>query len=266
MSKYDEVVNAFTSHTPQVMGILNVTPDSFHDGCRAMTDADILGRVDTIVAEGAHIVDIGACSTRPGAVPPSVQEERQRLRHALTLISGHRRDLTLSVDTFRADVARMCVEEYGVQIVNDVSGGEADEAMFATVASLRATYVLTFGKAAGMAGFFAEKLERLHGLGCDRVILDPGLGFGKTLDECYQAVAMIPSLQCFGWPILVGASRKSMIYKLLDATPRDALNGTTVLNTLALMQGASILRVHDVREAVETVQIVRKYQENKQTI
>lgn len=245
------------------MGILNVTPDSFYAGCRSMADADIVARVDDIVAEGAHIIDIGACSTRPGAKLTSPGEERQRLRHALTLIGRHRQDLTLSVDTFRADVARMCVEEFGVRMVNDVSGGEADEAMFATVASLQATYVLTFCKAADMEGFFAERVERLHKLGCDRVVLDPGLGFGKSIDECYQAIAMIPSLLHFGMPILVGASRKSMIYKLLDTTPQEALNGTTVLHTLALIQGASILRTHDVREAVEAVRIVRKFQENK---
>jgi len=259
-------MDAFTMHTPQVMGILNVTPDSFYAGCRSMMDADILQRVDTIVAEGAHFIDIGACSTRPGSTPATVQEELKRVRHALSLICKHYQDLTLSVDTFRADVAKMSVEEFGVEIINDVSGGEADGTMFATVASLQATYILTFCKATRMTTFFAEKLERLHSLGCSHVILDPGLGFGKTIDENYQTLSLIPSLQCHKLPILIGVSRKSLIYKLLDITPDQALNGTTTLHTLSLMLGASILRVHDVREAVEAIRIVRKFQESKQTL
>lgn len=258
---------------PRVMGILNVTPDSFYADSRTQTAADIAHRIEQMLTDGAHIIDIGAYSSRPGAVHISPDEERERLAHGLGILRRIAPDAMVSVDTFRADVARMCVEEYGVQMVNDISGGELDPDMFRTVAALGVPYILMHMKGnpqtmqqaphydhllAEMLRYFGTKVQELHELGVKDIILDPGFGFAKTLEHNYQLMQRLEDLKVLELPLLVGISRKSMIYKLLSSTPDEALNGTTVLNTLALMKGASILRVHDVRACVETVEIIKK--------
>lgn len=258
---------------PQVMGILNVTPDSFYAGSRQQTEKDILGRAARIVEEGASIIDIGAYSSRPNAEHISPEEEMRRLRTGLEIITRHHPDSVVSVDTFRADVARMCVEEYGVAIINDIAAGEMDPLMFQTVARLGVPYIIMHmqGTPQDMQAhphydnllkevffYFSEKVQRLRDLGVKDIILDPGFGFGKTLEHNYQLMNHLEEFSLFELPLLVGVSRKSMIYKLLGGTPEDALNGTTVLDTIALLKGANILRVHDVRAAVETVRIVQE--------
>lgn len=258
---------------PQVMGILNVTPDSFYSASRKNTDQEIAGRVQTILAEGGSMIDIGAYSSRPGADDVSAEEEMNRLRGGLKILRDIAPDAVVSVDTFRADVAKMCVEEYGVQIINDISGGELDEHMFSTVAELGVPYILMHMKGdpqtmqngphyddllAEMLHYFGTKVQQLHELGVKDIILDPGFGFAKTLEHNYELMNRMQDLQVLELPMLVGVSRKSMIYRLLGTSPEKALNGTSVLNTLALLKGASILRVHDVKEAVEVVQIVKK--------
>ena len=258
---------------PQVMGILNITPDSFYSESRKNTEEEIAGRVNAILAEGGSIIDVGAYSSRPGADNISAEEEKDRLRGALQILRRTAPEAVVSVDTFRADVARMCVEEYGVQIINDISGGQLDPQMFETVAALGVTYGLMHMKGnpqtmqqephyedllTEMLQYFGSKVQRLHELGVKDIILDPGFGFAKTMDHNYELMNRLKDLSVLELPILVGVSRKSMIYKLLDGTPEGALNGTSVLNTLALLKGASILRVHDVKAAVEVVQIVKK--------
>ena len=243
---------------PQVMGILNVTPDSFYAASRKQTEQEISERANQIVAEGGTIIDIGACSTRPGSQAVSEPEEMERLRLGLDIVRREQPDCVISVDTFRPDVARMAVEEYGVGIVNDVS--EGNERMFRMVSRLRVPYILMSVQPTlrEMLLSFSEKVQQLCDLGAKDIILDPGFGFGKTLDENYQIMRELDKLQVMNLPLLVGVSRKSMIYKLLGLTADDSLNGTTVLNTIALMKGASILRVHDVKEAVECVKIVNR--------
>ena len=253
---------------PIVMGILNATPDSFYqhdEGAEAIRQ-----RVRQMLAEGAAIVDVGACSTRPGYTPPSEDEEIRRLREALTVVRDEAPDAVVSVDTFRASVAKVCVEEFGVQIVNDISGGDLDAEMFPTVAKLGVPYVLTHNTELGDSSQpltgdmlsaqvlrdLGAKAEKLHELGVCDVILDPGFGFSKTLEQNYQVMQQLEVLHQLGMPLLVGVSHKSMIWKLLGTSPSEALNGTTVLHTIALMKGAHILRVHEVREAVECIKIV----------
>ena len=236
---------------PQVMGILNVTPDSFFEGSRMQTEQDILRRARQIVADGATMIDIGGCSTRPGSEPVSEAEEMERLRLALGVV---RRELPLaviSVDTFRPDVARMVVEEYGVDIINDVSEGSVE--MYRMIARLRVPYILMSVQPTlrDMLLAFAREVQQLRDLGVKDMILDPGFGFGKTVAQNYQVMNGLDRLQVMELPLLVGVSRKSMIFKLLGLIPNESLNGTSVLNTIALMKGASILRVHDVKEAVE---------------
>ena len=258
---------------PQVMGILNITPDSFYSESRKNTEEEIAERVNAILAEGGSMIDVGAYSSRPGADNVSEEEEKRRLRGALQILRRIAPEALVSVDTFRADVARMCVEEYGVQIINDISGGELDPRMFETVASLGVPYILMHMKGnpqtmqqapryddllTEMLQYFGSKVQQLHELGVKDIILDPGFGFAKTLEHNYELMNRLQDLRVLGLPMLVGVSRKSMIYRLLGGTPESALNGTSVLNTLALMKGASILRVHDVKEAVEVVQIVKK--------
>lgn len=250
---------------PLIMGILNVTPDSFY--IHHETDEAMTAQVRRMVAEGAAILDIGACSTRPGSTPVDEAGEMERLRHALTLVRREAPEAILSVDTFRASVARMCIGEFGVQIVNDVYCGEADPDMFRTVADLGVPYILTHCTpitATSDAEYMAEfmrtmgaKVEQLHELGVCDVILDPGFGFGKTLEQNYTLLRNMEVLHELEVPMLVGVSHKSMIWKLLGITPAEALNGTTVLHTIALQKGAHILRVHDVREAAECIQIVK---------
>ena len=264
--------------TPQVMGILNVTPDSFYSGSRKQTETEIAERVEQILAEGGQMIDIGAYSSRPNADDVSTKEEMERLRRGLRILREKAPDAIVSVDTFRADVAKMCVEEYGVQIVNDISGGELDKEMFPTVAHLGVPYVLMHMKGTPQTMqeaphyddlmkevllYFAEKIQQLRDLGQKDIILDPGFGFAKTLEHNYELLSHLEALQIFELPILIGVSRKSMIYKLLGTTAQEALNGTTVLNTICLMKGcANILRVHDVKECVEAVEIYKELYKN----
>lgn len=256
---------------PCVMGILNITPDSFYAGSRMQTEAEIARRTGQILAEGAGIIDIGAYSSRPNADNVTPREEMERLRMGLSVLRKVQPEAVVSVDTFRADVARMCVEEYGVAIINDIAAGGMDADMFRTVAQLHVPYVMMHmqGTPQDMQLhphydnllqevflYFARKVQQLRDLGAKDIILDPGFGFGKTVEHNYELLAHLEEFRVFELPLLVGVSRKSMIYRLLNTTPRDALNGTTVLDTISLLKGANILRVHDVREAVETVKIV----------
>lgn len=251
---------------PVVMGILNATPDSFYkheEGAEALAHHAL-----QMLEEGASILDVGACSTRPGFTPPDEEEEMRRLKEALSALRKVAPKAILSVDTFRASVAKMCVEGFGVQIVNDISGGELDKEMFKTVAELGVPYILTHNAnldetedAPFMAAFLREmggKVEALHELGVCDIILDPGFGFGKTLEQNYILMRNLEVLHELNLPLLVGVSHKSMIYKLLNVTPDEALNGTTALQTVALEKGAHILRAHEVREAVECVKIINK--------
>lgn len=244
--------------TPQVMGILNVTPDSFYAASRKQTETEIAQRANQIMAEGGTIIDIGACSTRPGSQPVSEAEEMERLRFGLEVVRRELPDGVVSVDTFRPDVARMAVEEFGAGLVNDVS--EGSDRMFRMVSRLRVPYILMSVQPTvrGMLLSFAEKVQQLRDWGAADIILDPGFGFGKTMEENYQVMNELEKLQVMNLPLLVGISRKSMVYRLFGCTPDESLNGTTVLNTIALMKGASILRVHDVKAAVECCKIMGK--------
>ena len=253
---------------PKVMGILNATPDSFFAGSRRQTEAEIADRANEIMEQGGTIIDVGAFSTRPGADEVSEQEETERLRHALAIVRREQPDAVLSVDTYRPAVARMCVEEFGADIINDVSEGgitgivntpiHEEESMFETVARLRVAYILMSVKPDlySMIKAFAAEVQQLRDLGMKDVILDPGFGFGKTLEQNYRIMDGMERMHELGLPLLVGISRKSMISRVLQTDASGALNGTTVLNTIALLKGASILRVHDVRECVEAVRIV----------
>lgn len=258
---------------PQVMGILNVTPDSFYAGSRMQTEADIAQRAQQILSEGASIIDIGAYSSRSNAENISSEEEMHRLRMGLEILKRNHPDAIISVDTFRADVAEWCVKEYGVAIINDIAAGEMDSEMFETVARLGVPYIMMHmqGTPQSMQAephydnllkeifmYFAKKIQQLRDLGVKDIVLDPGFGFGKTLEHNYELMAHLEEFKVFELPLLVGISRKSMIYRLFGSTPQEALNGTTVLDTIALMKGADIIRVHDVREAVEAVKMVEK--------
>lgn len=253
------------------MGILNVTPDSFFADSRKQSERDIRDRAEQIVREGAAIIDVGAYSSRPGADDVSAKEEMERLRLGLSAVRNACPDTIVSVDTFRSDVARMCVEEYGVGIINDISGGEMDKDMFATVAKLGVAYVLMhmqgtpqsmqdspqYGNVAlEVARYLAERVQRLRDLGQKDIILDPGFGFGKTLRHNYELLESLDYIKDMAQlPLLVGVSRKSMVYKPLGISPEEALNGTTALNTMALMKGADVLRVHDVKACAEAVEL-----------
>lgn len=258
---------------PQVMGILNVTPDSFYAGSRMQTEQDILDRARQIVTQGGTIIDVGAYSSRPDAEHISSEEEMRRLRFGLDIIRREYPDVVISVDTFRSDIAEKCVDEFGVGIINDISGGDMDNKMFEMIAKLGVPYIMmhmkgipqNMQKCATYENivrevflYFAQKMECLRSLGVKDVILDPGFGFAKTLDHNYELMSHLEDFRIFEQPLLVGVSRKSMIYKLLNVNPDEALNGTVVLDTIALLKGADILRVHDVREAVETIKIVEK--------
>ena len=242
---------------PCVMGILNVTPDSFYEGSRKQTERDIAERAQQIIAEGGAMIDVGACSTRPGATPVDKDEELRRLAFALPIIRREQPDAIVSVDTFRPEVAQQCVEQWGVDIINDVEGNEE---MWQMVASLHTPYIYMSSKPSlhDILIEFADVTQRLHGLGVKDVIIDPGFGFGKTLEQNYRILSEMEKLQVLDLPILVGVSRKRMVYQLLGNTPKEALNGTTVLHAIALQKGASILRVHDEREAVETILITNQ--------
>ena len=261
--------------TPQVMGILNITPDSFYAGSRNQTAQEISERANRILEEGAGIIDIGAYSSRPNAENISPEEEMRRLRMALEILNKEHPDAIISVDTFRADVAAMCVEEFGVAIINDIAAGEMDPHMFDTVARLNVPYIMMHmqGTPQTMQAtphydnlikeiflYFATKIEQLHAKGVRDIILDPGFGFGKTVAHNYELLNQLQEFSLFEMPVLVGVSRKSMIYKLLGGTPFEALNGPPPHHTHTKKKGANILRVHDVKEAVETVKIVEAMQ------
>mgnify|MGYP000413069529 FL=1 len=256
---------------PLVMGIVNVTPDSFFAGSRIDGAKALRERLDTLVREGAALADLGAYSSRPGAEEVSPEEERRRLRPALQILRDEYPDLPVSVDTFRSDVARMAVEEYGASMINDISGGGLDPAMYRTMAELQVPYILMHMKGdpqtmqqqasysdvtLEVIDYFAQRVGQLLELGVHDIILDPGFGFSKTTAQNYELLAQLGSLvEAFTQPLLVGFSRKSMIYRPLGITPEEALSGTTFLHALALERGAKILRVHDVRPAVEAVQL-----------
>ena len=259
--------------TPVVMGILNVTPDSFFEGSRKETEQQIIDRVNEILNQGGTIIDIGGQSTRPTSTLISAEEEMERLKFALSVINREFPEAILSVDTFYSDVARFCVEEHGVAIINDISGGEMDKQMLRTAAELNVPYILMHmrGTPQTMGSFtdydnliqdvfyyFSKKIAELHLLGVNDIIIDPGFGFSKTLDQNYELMASLNGFSIFDMPLLVGISRKRMISGLLEITPAESLNGTTVLNTVALQNGANILRVHDVKEAVEAIKITKK--------
>ncbi len=241
---------------PEVMGILNVTPDSFFEGSRKQTEQEIASRAVQILSEGGTMIDVGACSTRPGSVPASEEEEARRLRFALQIVRRECPEAVVSVDTFRPDVARMCVEEYGADIINDVSEGSPE--MFRMVGRLGVAYVLMSVKPTleAMTSAFRDELKALGDCGCSNVLLDPGYGFGKDVSQNYAILRRQEELLNFGLPLLVGVSRKRMIWQLLGTSAAEALNGTTAVNAIALLHGAHILRVHDVREAVETIKII----------
>lgn len=256
---------------PQIMGILNVTPDSFFSESRTPDEEHIAQRVKQMMNDGADMIDIGGYSSRPGADDVSTEEEMNRLRRGLRIIRKLYPDVPVSVDTFRADVARMCIEEEGADIINDISGGMMDRQMFRTVAQLHVPYIMMHMQGTPdsmqlaphydnlrqeVMLYFAERIDRLCQMGAKDIIVDPGFGFGKTMEHNYELMAHLEDFHVFGLPLLVGISRKSMIYKLLGGTPQTSLNGTTVLNTIALTKGAHILRVHDVKEAAEAKRIV----------
>ena len=253
---------------PQVMGILNVTPDSFYSGSRKQTEREIADRANEIIAQGGTMIDIGAFSTRPGAQEVSEDEEARRLQWALGIVRREQPDAVVSVDTYRPAVARKCIAEWGADIINDVSEGgitgivdtpiHETERMFDVVGELKCPYILMSVKSSlhDMLIAFADEVQQLRDRGVKDIILDPGFGFGKTLEENYRLMREMEKLHVPGLPLLVSVSRKSMIFKLLGGTPASALNGTTVLHALSLAKGASILRVHDVKEAVEAVKIV----------
>ncbi len=261
---------------PKIMGILNVTPDSFYAESRTSDEEHIAARVQQLMDDGADMIDIGGYSSRSGADDVSPEEEMNRLRRGLRVVRRLYPEVPISVDTFRADVARMCVEEEGADIINDISGGMMDRQMFRTVARLGVPYILmhmqgtpdTMQQAPHYENlrrevmlYFAERIDRLCQMGAKDIIVDPGFGFGKTLEHNYELFHHLDDFNLFNLPLLVGISRKSMIHKLLGGTPQTSLNGTTVLNTIALMKGVHILRVHDVKEAVEAKRIVMKMKE-----
>ena len=262
--------------SPIVMGILNATPDSFYSGSRCDSDEAVRMRVRQIVSEGGRIIDVGGYSSRPMSDDVAPEDEWRRLSAALRIVRDEAPGAIVSVDTFRASIAERCVGEYGVDIVNDISSGQLDRAMIPTVARLKVPYVMMHMRgnphtmqdftdygdvAADVMRFLGDRMKEAAYAGISDIILDPGFGFSKTLDQNYELLARMELLRELGYPLLVGVSRKSMVYKLLGTSPEQSLNATTAVNTLALLKGASILRVHDVREAVEAVAVVEKFRE-----
>jgi len=260
--------------TPVVMGIVNVTPDSFFSLSRFKSDSALLQRIENFLSEGATIIDIGGCSTRPGSDQVSMDDEMRLIAETLEVVCKKFPEAVISIDTYRSPVARMAVQQYGVAMINDISGGNIDLQMFETIASLKVAYVLTHMRGtpkdmqeytdyqdmvAEIMQYLSKKTAQLRLLGVHDVVIDPGFGFSKTLEQNYELMRKLDYFKMIDAPLLVGISRKSMIYKLLDIVPEQALNGTTALNMLALMGGASILRVHDVKEAVEAVKIFQAY-------
>lgn len=262
---------------PQIMGILNVTPDSFYSDSRTPDEAHITDRVRQMMDEGADMIDIGGYSSRPGADDVTPEEEMDRLRRGLRIVRKLYPEVPVSVDTFRADVARMCIEEEGADIINDISGGMMDRQMFRTVARLGVPYILMHMQGTPdtmqvaphydnlrreVMLYFAERIDRLCQMGAKDIVVDPGFGFGKTLEHNYELMNHLEDFAVFNLPLLVGISRKTMIYKLTGGTPQSSLNGTTVLNTISLVKGAHILRVHDVKAAAEAKQIYMAMKQN----
>ncbi len=268
----------FDLSRPTVMGVLNITPDSFYDGGRYQRKDHILKRVEELVSEGAAFIDIGAYSSRPGAQHLTEKEECSRLKPIVTQIRKKYPETILSVDTFRAGIAREMVREYGVDMINDISAGGMDKEMFDTIADLHVPYIIMHmqGTPVNMQDhptyenvtreimhYFSEKIQALSLLGVADIIVDPGFGFGKTLDHNYELLANLESFNMLELPVMAGLSRKSMIYKLFGTTPDEALNGTTVLHTIALLKGIDILRAHDVKEAMEAIALVEKLKESQ---
>tara|TARA_Y100000589_G_scaffold322685_1_gene355999 strand:- start:709 stop:1539 length:831 start_codon:yes stop_codon:yes gene_type:complete len=262
--------NLIDFSTPIVMGILNITTDSFFDGGKYLTKKQIINQIQKIKKEGAQIIDIGASSSRPGSTPVSEKLELERLLPTIELIKENCTDIKISIDTFRSVVAKSCIEN-GADIINDISAGEYDKKMFETVANHNVPYIMMHMKGDSLTMqnnpsynnvveeimlFFQTKINKLNEMDFNQIIIDPGFGFGKTLEHNYEILKNLKKFQKFKLPVLVGASRKSMIYKLLNGTAEQALNGTSVVNTFSLLNGASILRVHDVKEAMECIKIV----------
>jgi dihydropteroate synthase len=258
---------------PKVMGIINVTPDSFYGRSRSTDEEDIITVATEMIEDGADILDVGGYSTRPGAVEISYEEERGRVINAVKVISRELPEAVISVDTFRSEIAREAVLEYGASIINDISGGDSDPEMFRTVDKLKVPYILMHMQGvpgtmqhnpvyddivADILKWFGERITRLQSMGVADIIIDPGFGFGKTAAHNFEMLRRLGEFSVSGLPLLAGISRKSMIWRTLDITPEDALTGTIVLNTVALMKGADILRVHDVKEAVEAVKLIER--------
>lgn len=258
---------------PLIMGILNVTPNSFYSESRKQSEKDIIDRVEQILKEGGEIIDIGAQASNPKSEMITADKEMERLRFALGIINREFPDIIMSVDTFYSDVAAECVEKYGVAIINDISGGEIDKNMFETVACLKVPYILMHMRGTpqtmtqlthynnliqDVLYYFSEKIKKLNLLGVNDVIIDPGFGFSKNQEQNYELMAALRCFEVFDSPLLVGISRKRMIYNLLENNPEESLNGTTVLNTFAIQNGANILRVHDVKAAAEVIKITKE--------
>ena len=267
-----EMSNSIDFSTPIVMGILNITTDSFYDGGKFITKDKIEKQIKKIEQEGAKIIDIGASSSRPGSIPVSEKTELDRLIPTIEIIKKITPNLKISIDTFRSKVARECIKN-GADIINDISAGEFDKDMFGTIAELNVPYIMMHMKGNSLTmqnnpvyeniiseitSFFEEKIQKLKSMGFNKIIIDPGLGFGKTIEHNYEILKNLSDFNILNLPILVGASRKSMIYNLLNISATEALNGTTVVNTISLTKGAKILRVHDVNEAVECIKIYDK--------
>ncbi|MBW6500112.1 MAG: dihydropteroate synthase [Bacteroidales bacterium] len=260
------------------MGIINVTPDSFYRGSRFTNDAGIINAASKMIEEGADIIDVGGYSSRPGAAHISETEEKKRVLGAIRLIARERPDAVISVDTFRADIAREAVGECGAHMINDISGGESDSRMFDVVGDLNVPYVMMHMKGnprtmqvnpvytdvvAEILTWFGKRIFRLRSAGVKDIILDPGFGFGKSIDHNFGILRSLSDFSITGLPLMVGLSRKSMIWKTLGITSDESLNGTTVLNSVALLNGADILRVHDVREAVQAIRLTARLGKNK---
>jgi dihydropteroate synthase len=262
---------------PQVMGILNITPDSFYDGGRNTSVNDMLKNCEKMLTDGAAIIDVGAYSSRPGAEDISIEEELSRLKSALTAIRKTFPDAILSVDTFRSEIAKFVIKEFGVSIINDISAGNLDNKMLETLALNKAAYIMMHMRGTPktmqqntsysnlideITKYFAQNIVKARNFGISDIIIDPGFGFSKTLEQNYNLLSHLDDFRIFELPILVGLSRKSMIFKTLNTTPDNALAGTISAQTIALLNGANILRVHDVKEAVDTVKIFKAYLKN----
>jgi dihydropteroate synthase len=269
--------NLIDLSVPRVMGILNVTPDSFYKESRISSEEEIVKKVSKMLEEGADIIDIGGYSSRPGAEQITQEEERRRVIRALEIVSREFPEAVISIDTFRSEIAVEAIFDYGAGIINDISGGEMDKKMFHIVEKTGVPYIMMHMQGvpgtmqdnpvyddvvADILRWFGERIFRLESMGVKDIIIDPGFGFGKTTSQNFEILKHLGDFSVGGMPVMVGVSRKSMIWKTLDTSPGEALNGTTVLNTIALINGADILRVHDVKEAVQAVKLVGKTQFN----